>query len=127
MISTGWPDWVSLPPQQAIFHSPVLIAQYDYLVASVVLGARCCCSTGDKRLLYFDSVQNIITILLIPLVEKKMSHSGFGFISLWSIFLTYEISYFSQRNHLKITIPTVQFTGLSIVQNRRNTEKNKKL
>uniref|UniRef100_G1PZC8 Zinc finger PHD-type domain-containing protein n=1 Tax=Myotis lucifugus TaxID=59463 RepID=G1PZC8_MYOLU len=25
-------------PQQAIFHSPVLIAQYDYLVASVVLG-----------------------------------------------------------------------------------------
>lgn len=39
-------------PQQAIFHSPVLIAQYDYLVASVVLGARCCCSTGDKRLYY---------------------------------------------------------------------------
>lgn len=27
-------------PQQAIFHSPVLIVQYDYLVASVVLGVR---------------------------------------------------------------------------------------
>lgn len=27
-------------PQQAIFHSPVLIAQYDYLVASVVLEVR---------------------------------------------------------------------------------------
>lgn len=27
-------------PQQAIFHSPDLIAQYDYLVASVVLGVR---------------------------------------------------------------------------------------
>lgn len=27
-------------PQQAIFHSSVLIAQYDYLVASVVLGVR---------------------------------------------------------------------------------------
>lgn len=27
-------------PQQAIFHSPILIAQYDYLVASVVLGVR---------------------------------------------------------------------------------------
>lgn len=27
-------------PQQAVFHSPVLIVQCDYLVVSMVLGAR---------------------------------------------------------------------------------------
>lgn len=30
----------SLSSQQAIFHSPVLTVQYDYLVVSVVLGVK---------------------------------------------------------------------------------------
>lgn len=41
-----------------------------------------------------------------------MSHSGFGFVDFWNVFLTSDKNYFSQRIHLKITVLAVQFTGV---------------
>lgn len=74
-------------PQQAMFHSPVLIAQYDSLVASVVLGVKenAVAQQVTKSYYALMLVRTLMPFSWIPTVEE-MSHCGFGFLSLWSIF-----------------------------------------
>lgn len=94
-------------PQQAIFHSPVLIVQCDYLAPPAILRV--------KKMLLLNKWQKVIMLLILLRMLfswfwwlKNMSHPGLGFMEyifdLWK-------SYFSQRIHFKITIFSFQFTA----------------
>lgn len=63
-----------------MFHSSVLIAQYDYLVASVVLGVKenAVAQQVTKSHYVLILVRTLLPFSLIPVVEE-MSHCGLAF------------------------------------------------